>query len=44
MNYNRFKIKKGTLEEIEKKAVALIDRLGLSEKIGYYPCELSGGQ
>lgn len=37
-------LKRGTQEEIESKARALIDRVGLSEKIGNYPCELSGGQ
>ena len=31
-------------ENIEKKALALIDRVGLSDKIYNYPCELSGGQ
>ena len=34
----------GTPEEIENKAHALIDRVGLTEKIANYPCELSGGQ
>lgn len=37
-------LKRGTAEEIETKARALIERVGLSEKIGNYPCELSGGQ
>ncbi len=37
-------LKRGTPEEIECKARALIDRVGLTEKIGNYPCELSGGQ
>lgn len=37
-------LKRGTLEEIEGKARALIDRVGLTEKISNYPCELSGGQ
>ena len=37
-------LKRGTPEEIESKARALIDRVGLTEKIGNYPCELSGGQ
>lgn len=37
-------LKRGTPEEIESIARALIDRVGLSEKIGNYPCELSGGQ
>lgn len=37
-------LKLGTPEEIENKARALIDRVGLTEKIANYPCELSGGQ
>lgn len=37
-------LKRGTAEEIEAKAKALIKRVGLSEKISNYPCELSGGQ
>ncbi len=37
-------LKKGTGEEIEKKALELIERVGLSDKSGNYPCELSGGQ
>ena len=37
-------LKRGTAEEIESKARALIDRVGLTEKIANYPCELSGGQ
>ena len=37
-------LKRGTPEEIETKAHALIDRVGLTEKIANYPCELSGGQ
>ncbi len=37
-------LKKGTAEEIEKNALSLIERVGLSEKIKSYPCELSGGQ
>ncbi|MEE1238740.1 MAG: amino acid ABC transporter ATP-binding protein [Acutalibacteraceae bacterium] len=37
-------LKRGTVEEIETKARALIDRVGLTEKIENYPCELSGGQ
>ena len=34
----------GTKEEIEKKALEIIDRVGLSNKTMNYPCELSGGQ
>lgn len=37
-------LKRGTPEKIETKARALIDRVGLTEKISNYPCELSGGQ
>lgn len=37
-------LRRGTAEEIESKARALIDRVGLTEKIANYPCELSGGQ
>lgn len=37
-------LKRGTPEEIETKARALIARVGLTEKIANYPCELSGGQ
>ncbi len=37
-------LKRGTAEEIESKARALIDRVGLTEKIANYPCQLSGGQ
>lgn len=37
-------LKKGTDEEIEKNALALIEKVGLTDKINNYPCELSGGQ
>jgi len=37
-------LKRGTEEEIEKEALALIERVGLSDKVESYPCELSGGQ
>lgn len=36
--------KKQQKEEIEKNAIALLEQMGLSEKINSYPCELSGGQ
>ncbi len=36
--------KKQVLAEIEEKAKALLDKVGLSEKLNNYPCELSGGQ
>ena len=35
---------KGTPEEIENNAKALLERVGLSEKMHNYPCQLSGGQ
>lgn len=37
-------LKRGTDEEIEREALALIERVGLSDKIDNYPCQLSGGQ
>ena len=37
-------LKRDTPENIEKKALALIDRVGLSDRVDYYPCMLSGGQ
>ena len=38
------KNKKAIYAEIEKKALAILEKMGLSEKIKNYPCELSGGQ
>ena len=38
------KNKKQINEEIENEAKTLLERVGLSEKLGNYPCELSGGQ
>ena len=37
-------LKFDTAENIEKKALELIERVGLTEKIDCYPCQLSGGQ
>ncbi len=37
-------LKLSTPEEIEAKALSLIEKVGLTEKIYNYPCELSGGQ
>ena len=37
-------LKTGTPEQIEEKARALLDRVGLSDKLGNYPWQLSGGQ
>jgi len=36
--------RKAGAEEIERTARELIARVGLSDKLGAYPCELSGGQ
>lgn len=38
------KNKKEIFAEIEKKALKILDDMGLSDKINNYPCELSGGQ
>ncbi|MGN0487158.1 MAG: amino acid ABC transporter ATP-binding protein [Acutalibacteraceae bacterium] len=38
------KNKKQILEEIDAKALKILDDMGLSEKIHSYPCQLSGGQ
>ncbi len=37
-------ILKKSREEAEKTAKALLEKVGLSDKAGAYPCELSGGQ
>ncbi len=37
-------LKRGTTEEIKQKAISIIERVGLGEKLESYPCELSGGQ
>ena len=37
-------LKKGTPGEIHEKAVSLLERVGLAEKMGNYPYQLSGGQ
>ena len=31
-------------EEVEKKAMALLEKMGLADKADAYPCQLSGGQ
>ncbi len=36
--------KQGTKEQIRQKATALLERVGLGDKTGHYPCQLSGGQ
>lgn len=38
------KNKKAIYAEIEEKALAILKKMGLSEKVKNYPCELSGGQ
>ncbi|MBQ4365510.1 MAG: amino acid ABC transporter ATP-binding protein, partial [Clostridia bacterium] len=38
------KNKKQINAEIEEKAKALLDKMGLSDKLEFYPCQLSGGQ
>lgn len=37
-------LKKGSEEEIKKNALELIKKVGLEEKVDFYPCQLSGGQ
>ena len=37
-------LKRGTAEELEAKAKALLERVGLQDKMDFYPCQLSGGQ
>ena len=37
-------LNRGSKEEITANAMQLIEKVGLTEKIGNYPCELSGGQ
>ena len=37
-------LKKDTPEQIRKKALDLLDKVGLSQKAGNYPYQLSGGQ
>ncbi len=36
--------KKQILDEIDQKALSLLEKVGLSDKRDAYPCELSGGQ
>ena len=40
---SKAEFKKG-VDEIQENARALLDRVGLTEKASFYPCELSGGQ
>lgn len=37
-------LKKAPIDEIEQTARKLIDQVGLTARIGNYPCQLSGGQ
>ena len=37
-------LKQGTPEEIQQKALSLLEQVGLSQKAGNYPHQLSGGQ
>lgn len=37
-------MKRGSKSEIEEQALSLIERVGLTDKKDYYPCQLSGGQ
>ncbi len=37
-------LKMDSPENIRKNALALIERVGLSDRADYYPCQLSGGQ
>ncbi|MCR5781340.1 MAG: amino acid ABC transporter ATP-binding protein [Clostridia bacterium] len=37
-------LKAASPEDIKKRGMALIERVGLSDKINAYPCQLSGGQ
>ncbi len=39
---HKYKVNK--YDEIEKNALALIERVGLTERKDYYPCRMSGGQ
>ena len=37
-------LKKGDESSIKKNALELIKKVGLEEKVNFYPCQLSGGQ
>ena len=37
-------LKQGTADEIQRKALTLLEQVGLSQKAGNYPHQLSGGQ
>lgn len=38
------KVQKRDPKEVEKTALELLDKMGLSDKVDAYPCQLSGGQ
>ena len=37
-------VEKRQKEEVKKEAVRLLEKMGLSDRADYYPCQLSGGQ
>ena len=37
-------LKKGSEQEITQNALELLQKVGLEEKVDFYPCQLSGGQ
>ena len=37
-------LKKGSEQEIKQNALELLKKVGLEEKVDFYPCQLSGGQ
>ena len=37
-------VQKRQKEEVKKEAVRLLEKMGLSDRADYYPCQLSGGQ
>ncbi|MBQ7102211.1 MAG: amino acid ABC transporter ATP-binding protein, partial [Clostridia bacterium] len=37
-------LKKGTEAEIKQQALDLLKKVGLEDKVDFYPCQLSGGQ
>ncbi len=42
--FEKKKLLKKIKEENEKRGIELLNSVGLSDKINYYPCQLSGGQ
>ncbi len=42
--FEKKKFLKKIKEENEKKGIEILNSVGLSDKINYYPCQLSGGQ